>query len=76
MNQILSKELFSKRIEEKIRNNKETYIDAIINTCEEFRIEPDDCKKYLNGKIISKLQAESIRNKTLISDSSSGVLNF
>ena len=75
MNDILSKNTFSKIAEEKIKNNHEMYIDAIINTCTEFNIEPEDCKKYLKGGLVSKLEAESVKNKLLITDSSS-ILDF
>jgi len=71
MNAILNKNTFSKTVEEKIKNNHEMYIDAIINTCAEFDIEPEDCKKYLRGGLVSKLAAESVKNKLLITDSSS-----
>lgn len=71
MSQILNKNAFSKKVEDRIRNKKESYIDSIINTCEEYSIEPEDCKKYLKGDILNKLQAESIRNNLVMSDSAS-----
>ena len=63
MNDILSKNTFSKIVEEKIKNNHEMYIDAIINTCTEFNIEPEDCKKYLKGGLVSKLEARKCKKQ-------------
>jgi hypothetical protein len=70
MNQtILNKKVFSKTIEEKVKHNRMSYTDSIINTCEDFNVEPEDCKKYIKPEIVEKLLAEGIELNLVESDS-------
>jgi hypothetical protein len=46
-------------IENVIREKKLSYIEAIIDICEENNLEPEDIAKYINGIIKDKLEAEA-----------------
>jgi len=72
---VLNKASFSKKVEYKVRHNREKYLDAIINTCTDFNIEPEDCKKYLKPDLVSKLHVESAKIN-LVEIDSCNVLDF
>jgi uncharacterized protein YdhG (YjbR/CyaY superfamily) len=55
----LNKNQFSKMIENVIREKKLSYIEAIIDICEENNLEPEDIAKYINSIIKDKLEAEA-----------------
>lgn len=46
-------------IENVIREKKLSYIEAIIDICEENNLEPEDIAKYINSIIKDKLEAEA-----------------
>ncbi len=54
----VTKKDFSKLIENYVREKGGSYLDAIVNQCEEFDIEPALIAKYLNKPIIEKLRIE------------------
>lgn len=68
----LNKNRFSQMVEKTVFKKKMSYMDAILDVCEENNIEPEDTKKFLNGVIIEKLEAEAMslnflpRQNTLI----------
>lgn len=53
-------ENFSKEIEELCKTKKEgfAYIDAILELCEKYAVEPESVAKLLNKPIREKLKAE------------------
>ena len=50
--------LFTTDLQEYVKLNGGSYIDAIIELCEEHGIEPAAAAKYLSKPIIEKIQAE------------------
>ena len=68
----LNKNRFSQLVEKSVFAKKLSYMDAVLVICEENNIEPEDVKKFLNGVIVEKLEAEAMslnflpRQNTLI----------
>ena len=56
----LSKSKFSKMIEEAVVQKKLSYMDAILDICEENDIEPEDVRKFVSPMIKDKLEAEAM----------------
>jgi len=57
----LSKPKFSKLVEDTVRAKRISYMDAILWLCEEYSIEVEDCRKFINPIIKDKLEAEAKR---------------
>lgn len=57
--QFLSKTKFSKLIEETVIKNRLSYMDAIIEICEQNMIDLLDVKKFISPIIKDKLEAEA-----------------
>jgi hypothetical protein len=55
----LNKNHFTKMIERNARDKNLSYIEAIIDICEENNLEPEDIAKYISGIIKDKLEAEA-----------------
>jgi len=51
---------FVKSVEECVRKNGGTYIDAILTMCEDFELEPQIAAKFLTKPIIEKVAIEGI----------------
>ena len=58
---MLTKQKFTKIIEDTVNKKKLSYIDSIIYICEENNIEVEDAKKYVSPIIKEKLEAEARR---------------
>jgi hypothetical protein len=56
----LNKSKFSRMVETTVFGKKLSYMDAVIDVCEETNIEPEDVKKFLNGVIVEKLEGEAM----------------
>ena len=56
----MSKNAFTKLIEDAVINKKLSYMDAIVHVCETTQIEPEDVKKFIAPSVKSKLEAEAI----------------
>ena len=50
---------FSKKVEDRVANTGETYMDAINHLCEEMQIEQELAAKYLSQPIIEKIKVEA-----------------
>ena len=57
---MMSKNKFTKMVEETVRYKKITYIDAVVHLCEENKIEIEDIKKYISLPIKNKIEAEAM----------------
>ena len=57
--QFLNKSQFSQLVEKAVHEKRLTYIEAIINICEENSLEPEDVGKYVTSIIKDKLEAEA-----------------
>lgn len=64
-NLMLTKNSFNRMIEDKVLTKKMPYMDAIIDFCEQHKIEPEDITKYISPQIRNKLEQEAKRNRTL-----------
>ena len=50
---------FSKKVENRVANTGETYMDAINHLCENMQIEQELAAKYLSQPIIEKIKVEA-----------------
>lgn len=57
--QFLNKSQFAKLVEAAVHEKKLSYIEAIINICEENNLEPEDVGKYISGIVKDKIEAEA-----------------
>lgn len=57
----LTKSNFSKLIENTVKNTKLSYMDAIIEVCDNKDIDLEDVRKYISPVIKEKLEAEAMR---------------
>jgi len=56
----LTKKRFSKMIENTVRNNKLSYMDAVVYLCEDNNIELEDVKKFLSTTIKERIELEAM----------------
>lgn len=56
---MMTKNKFTKIVEEFVRESDMSYIDAIINFCEDNNLEFEDIRKYISDPIKSKLEVEA-----------------
>jgi hypothetical protein len=57
----LNKKKFTKMIEEEVRKNNLSYIDAVVNLCENNGIEIEDVKKFLSTSVKERIEVEAMR---------------
>ena len=57
---VFTKKSFSELIEKRVRDDRSTYLDAIIDTCKERMTDPEDIVKLLSNPIKAKLEAEGM----------------
>ena len=50
---------FSKKVEDRVANTGETYMDAINHLCENMQIEQELAAEYLSQPIIEKIKVEA-----------------
>jgi len=58
---MLTKQKFTRMIEDTVRDTRLSYIDAIVHICEKNQLEVEDVKKYISDPIKEKLEAEARR---------------
>lgn len=58
---MMSKNRFTKMVEDSVRQLNISYMDAIIHICEKNNLEVEDSKKYVSSVIKNKLEAEAMR---------------
>jgi hypothetical protein len=58
---MLTKQKFTRMIEDTVRTARLSYIDAIVHICEKNQLEVEDVKKYISDPIKEKLEAEARR---------------
>lgn len=56
----MNRSSFTKLIEDAVHHRKMSYLEAIVHTCEEQGIDPEDVKKFISPVIKNKLEAEAI----------------
>jgi hypothetical protein len=57
---LYTKKSFSELIEKRVRDDRSSYLDAIIDTCKERMTDPEDVVKLLSNPIKAKLEAEGM----------------
>ena len=58
---MLTKQKFTRMIEDTVHTTRLSYIDAIVHICEKNQLEIEDVKKYISDPIKEKLEAEARR---------------
>ena len=56
----LNKPSFTKMVENKVLDTKQSYMDAVVDLCEKLDIDPIDVKKFVSPIIQSKIEAEAM----------------
>ena len=56
----LNKPNFTKMVENKVLDTKQSYMDAVVDLCEKLDIDPIDVKKFISPVIQGKIEAESM----------------
>jgi gas vesicle protein len=56
---MLTKNKFTKMVENVVKTSGSSYMDAIIHLCEKNNIEIEDIKKYISPTIKNKLEVEA-----------------
>jgi hypothetical protein len=56
----LNKPNFTKMVENKVLDTKQSYIDAVVDLCEKLDIDPIDVKKFISPVIQGKIEAEAM----------------
>lgn len=57
---VYTKKSFSELIQTRVKKDRSTYLDAIIEICKERSIDPEDIVKLLSNPIKAKLEAEGM----------------
>ena len=57
---VYTKKSFSDLIEKRVREDRSSYLDAIIEICKERMTDPEDVVKLLSNPIKAKLEAEGM----------------
>ena len=58
-NNFLTRAKFTQMVETNVLKKKMTYMDAILQVCDDNRIEPEDVRKFVSKVVKEKLEAEA-----------------
>ena len=72
----MTKSYFTKMVEEYSANKNTTYLESIIDLCDQLDIEPEDASRYISPIIKKKLEVESARANLLINSDSIGATSL
>jgi hypothetical protein len=56
---ILTKEYFCQLVESSVKATGQSYMDAVLQICEEVNIDPDKSAPFLNMSIRDKIESEA-----------------
>ena len=56
----LNKPNFTKMVENKVLDTKQSYMDAVLDLCDKLDIDPIDVKKFISPVIQGKIEAEAM----------------
>ena len=59
-NTFLNKPNFTKMVENKVLDTKQSYMDAVIDLCDKLDLDPTDVKKFISPVIQGKIEAEAM----------------
>jgi len=57
--EFLNKQKFTQLVEDSVRINKSSYMDAVIELCEQHNLELEEVKKFISPIIKDKIEAEA-----------------
>jgi hypothetical protein len=57
---MFTKKSFSDLVQERVKKDRSTYLDAIMDICKERMLDPEDVAKMLSNPIKAKLEAEGM----------------
>lgn len=58
---MLTKQKFTKMVERTVKVKRCSYLDAVINLCEENNIEIEEIKKFVSPAVKSKIEGEATK---------------
>ncbi len=58
-NNFLTRAKFTQMVESNVLKRKMTYMDAILQVCDDNKIEPEDVRKFVSKVVKEKLEAEA-----------------
>lgn len=61
MSNFLTKSEFAKLVEKSVLEQKNSYMDVVLDLCEKHGIDPEDSKKFISAPILEKLEAEAMQ---------------
>ena len=56
----LNKPNFTKMVENKVLDTKQSFMDAVLDLCDKLDIDPIDVKKFVSPVIQGKIEAEAM----------------
>ena len=62
---VITHQALASKTEELVRNDNLTYLEAIIQICDELDVDPEDIAKMVTGSLKDKLEAEAQRANIL-----------
>jgi len=71
---ILTKKRFAEAVEYKVRTFSLSYIEACIETCDEFEYSPEDINKILSQSLQEKIEVEANKNRLIKNSNKSSKL--
>ncbi len=60
MSKFLTKSEFGKLVEKSVLEQKNNYMDVVLDLCDKHQIDPEDVKKFLSPIIVEKIAAEAM----------------
>jgi len=57
---MLTKQKFTRMVEDTVKRTKLSYIDSVVHLCEKNNLELEDMKKYISDPIKEKIEAEAM----------------
>jgi len=57
---LLTKQKFTRMVEDTVRATQLSYIDSVVHLCEKNNLEIEDIKKYISDPIKEKIEAEAM----------------
>lgn len=57
---LLTKQKFTRMVEDTVRTTQLSYIDSVVHLCEKNNLEIEDIKKYISDPVKEKIEAEAM----------------
>lgn len=61
----MSDKMLTKMVEEYVKNNDCTYIDALTDICQDMSVEPEDITAYVCPILKEKLRSDAVRHRLM-----------